>query len=199
VEFAVALSARRSCRAYRPDPIPDGVLRQVLGASRRGPTAGNTWALDLVVIDQPDRYWDVTLPAGGRRDRFGWPGLLVAPVLVMPVVDPAAYPARYAEPDKSGTGLGAGIDAWSVPYWWVDAGAAVMAVLLAATDAGLGSLLFGQFGHTEALAAEFDIPGDRRAVGTIALGYPAEPDGQTGRSALRQRPPLDELVHLNGW
>jgi nitroreductase len=199
VEFADTLSTRGSCRHFRPDPIPAAVLATVLAATRRGPTAGNTWALDLIVIDEPARYWDVTLPAGPRRDGFAWPGLLRAPVLVIPVVDPAAYVTRYAEPEKAPSGLGAGIEAWSVPYWWVDAGAAVMALLLAATDAGLGSLLFGQFRHTEVLATTFGIPEGRHAVGTVALGHRAPGVVAAGRSAARRRPPLDDIVHLNGW
>jgi nitroreductase len=198
VEFAESLAGRRSCRDYRPDPIPDDILRAVLGAARRGPTAGNSWALELIVIDDPAEYWRLALPAGPVRDGFRWQGLLAAPVLVIPVVDPSAYPDRYAEMDKIATRLGDG-DRWAVPYWWVDAGAAVMAMLLAATDAGLGSLLFGQFAHEAVLSARFGIPDGRRPVGTIALGWPAPGPASPGRSAARRRPALDEILHLNGW
>jgi nitroreductase len=199
VEFAESVTSRRSCRDYLPAPIPDATLRAVLGAARRGPTAGNAWALDLLVIDRPDRYWDITLPPGPRRDGFRWPGLLAAPILVIPVVAPGEYTSRYAEADKASTGLGVGVEAWPVPYWWVDAGTAVMAMLLAATDAGLGSLLFGQFRHTAAVAAAFGIPQERHAVGTIAFGWPNPTSTSVGPSASRRRPPLDEIVHLNGW
>ena len=199
MELVDIFASRRSCREYLSEPIPGDALRAVLDAARKGPTAGNTWGLDLIVIDRPDRYWDVTLPAGSRRDGFRWPGLLAAPLLIIPVVDPSAYTTRYAEPDKESTGLGAGPDAWSVPYWWVDAGAAVMAMLLAAADAGLGSLLFGQFGHTESIASAFAIPEGRLAVGTIALGRPNLAGQVPGRSAARRRPSLDDIVHLNSW
>ncbi len=199
MELQAALVARRACRNYQPDPIAPAVLTPVLDAARCGPTAGNTWGLDLLVIDEPGRYWDVTLPAGSRRDAFRWPGLLAAPILVIPVIDPAAYPRRYAEADKAATGLGDGIDAWAVPYWWVDAGAAVMAMLLAAADAGLGSLLFGQFGREDAVRERFGIPDERRSVGTVALGWPALEGSRRGRSASRVRPPLDQISHLNSW
>jgi nitroreductase len=200
VELSAALAARRSCRDYLPDPVPGDVVERVLGAARRGPTAGNSWGLDLLVVDDPVRYWDVTLPAD-RRASFPWPGLLDAPLLVIPVVDPGAYVRRYAEADKAASGLGAGEDAWAVPYWWVDAGAAVMALLLAAADEGLGSLLFGQFGHEPAVAAAFGIPPDRRAVGTIALGRPAPGASSASRSSSsrRGRPALDRIVHRGRW
>lgn len=170
----------------------------MLAAAARAPSAGNTWALDLVVIGDPSRYWDVTLPAGERRTSFRWPGLLRAPVLVVPVIDPAAYVRRYGEPDKARSGLGAGETAWPVPYWWVDGGAAVMAMLLAATAEGLGSLLFGQFQHEDAVAALLGLPEGRRAIGTVALGWPAGP-GSRSRSAGRGRPAPDEYLHLDRW
>jgi nitroreductase len=176
----------------------------VLDAARRGPTAGNTWALELLVLDGPEStaaYWDATLPAE-RRAAFPWPGLLQAPVLVIPVIDPAAYVQRYAEDDKARTGLGESPDAWAVPYWWVDAGAAVMSMLLAAEANGLGTLLFGQFDHEPAVAERFGIPEGRRAVGTVAVGHPAPRARATSASGSvrsRRRPTLDEIVHRGAW
>jgi len=181
--------------------VDPAALDRVLAACRRAPSAGNTWALDLVVLDRRpdvDRYWDTTLPSGPRRDAFTWPGLLRAPVIVLPVIDPAAYVRRYAEPDKERSGLGAAEDAWPVPYWWVDAGAAVMAMLLAATAEGLGSLLFGVFGHEGDVAAELGIPGDRRIVGAVALGWP-DGDGRPSASARRGRPEPRDFIRRNGW
>ncbi len=90
--------------------------------------------------EETARYWDVTLPEAARA-AFPWPGLLLAPVLLVPVGSPQAYVRRYAEPDKARTGLGAGVDAWSVPYWYVDTAFSAMVTLLAAVDEGLGALL----------------------------------------------------------
>lgn len=196
-----ALGVRRSCRAYREEPVPPDVLDRILDAARRAPSAGNTWALDLVVLEGPDEtagYWDTTLPAE-RRGAFPWPGLLRAPVLVVVVTDPAAYVDRYAEADKARTGLGEGEAAWPVPYWWVDAGAAVMAVLLAATAEGLGSLLFGIFDHEAALAGHLGVPDGHRLVGTVALGWPDPSDARPSASATRRRPALDRVVRRGRW
>lgn len=189
------------CRDFLDRPIPDDLLDGVLRAAFRGPSAGNTAGLDLVVLSGSDvrRYWDLTLPEGDRRDAFRWPGLLRAPVLVVPVVDPGAYVARYSEPDKGHSGLGAGEAAWAVPYWWVDGGAAVMALLLAAEAAGLGALLFGQFGHEAAIARELAIPEGRRALGTVALGWPAERGRSPSASARRGRPEPRDRMHTGRW
>ena len=177
MDFADVVRSRRMVRAFEPAP---GAGRRARPGARPGPrvpAAGNTQGLDLVVLEGPEqtaRYWDASLPAE-RRAAFPWPGLLDAPVLIIPVGDPAAYVERYAEPDKARTGLGEGADAWPVPYWYVDTAFAAMVALLAAVDEGLGALFFGQFEHEAALEAALGIPADRRPVGTIALGYPDEP------------------------
>ena len=97
-------------------------------------------------------------PPRRPRSSFPWPQLLDAPVLVIPWVEPGAYVRRYSEADKVRTGLGEGPDAWSVPYWWVDGGAAAMTILFAAADAGLGALLFGLFEHEDDVRSEFGVP-----------------------------------------
>jgi nitroreductase len=186
-------------RAYDRRPVDPLALDRVLDAARRAPSAGNSQGLDLVVLAGPDetgRYWDVALPAGPRRDGFRWQGLLTAPVLVLPVVAAGAYAARYAEPDKAATGLGS-VEAWPVPYWFVDGGMAVQAMLLAAQEEGLGAAFFGLFDRERAVLDALGVPPDRRGLGVVALGHPA-PD-EPGRSAGRPRRPLDEVVHRGGW
>jgi nitroreductase len=201
VELTEALRRRRMVRAFRPDPVDPEALAQVLDAGRRAPSAGHSQGWAFVVLEgaaETARYWDVTLPAG-RRAGFPWPGLLAAPVLVVPCARPAVYVARYAEDDKARTGLGAGADAWSVPYWFVDTGMASMAMLLAAVDVGLGACFFGLFDHEAALKTALGIPDDVRPVGTIALGHPAPDADRPSRSAARGRRRLDDVVHRGGW
>ena len=199
MDLGEALRRRRMCRDFLDDPIDDTVLDTVLRAATRAPAAGNTWGLDLVVLAGADRdsYWDVAL--GADRAGFRWPGLLDAPVLVIPVVDPSAYAVRYAQPDKAASRLGGSPDDWPVPYWWIDGGAAMMAMLLAAVEAGLGALFFGQFGHEADLGRRFGVPEGRRALGTVALGHPRPGGRNTSASARRGRPDLRDVVHRGRW
>lgn len=197
--FASVLASRRMCRDYLEDPVDPGVLDGVLAAAFAGPSAGNTAAVHLVVLqgDAVSRYWSISL--GERSGSFRWPGLLRAPVLVLAYVEPGAYPRRYAREDKAASGLGASTADWPVPYWWVDGGAAVMAVLLAAEAAGLGALLFGQFDHEPELRAGFGVPDALRALGTVALGHPA-PDGRRpSRSAAAGRVDPATRIHRDRW
>lgn len=188
------------CRDFDSRPVDATTLESVLAASLRGPAAGNTAALQLLVLqgDDVERYWSVTL-TDERREVFPWPGLLAAPVLVVPYVEPARYVERYAESDKAHTGLGTTESDWSVPYWWVDGGAAVMSLLLAAEAAGLGALFFGQFSHEGALRAEFGVPDAQRALGTVALGHSSADGSRRSVSARRGRPTLDAVRHDGSW
>ena len=180
------------CRNYLPDSLPDGLLAELLDQARRSPSAGNTQAVEFCVIENPERYWRLTLTPE-RRAEFPWPGLLVAPALVLVLTDPQRYVRRYAEPDKTHTGLGEGLDAWPVPYWWVDAGMAVQSLLLGASAAGLGSCFFGAFEHEEAVIEDLGVPEGRRIVGVVALGHPAP--NRPSSSSKRPRRPQDEVIY----
>lgn len=183
-------------RSFDGAAVDGEALERVLGAAGRAPSAGNSQGLDLVVLvgGETERYWSVSFPDREARARFRWQGLLRAPVLVVAVTDPGAYVARYGEADKSATGLGAGEEAWAVPYWWVDAGMAVENLLLAAVAEGLGACFFGLFGRERAVLDVLGVPTGRRAVGAIAVGHPA-PD-EPGRSVQRARRPN---LHWTGW
>ncbi len=199
MEFEQAVQGRRMVRSFTPEPVAPAVVDEICDLARRAPTAGNTAAVEFLVLegDSTMAYWDVTLPSG-QREGFTWPGLLAAPVLVVAWVDPGAYVSRYREPDKAHTGLGAGEEAWLVPYWFVDGGAAVMTMLLAARDRGLGAAFFGMFDHEGAVRRQFGVPPDRRGVGTVAMGHRAE-DDRPSRSTGRDRPDLSDVVHRAHW
>lgn len=187
-------------RSFRTDPVDHALLVDLVDLASRAPSAGKTqgWHLLALTGDAVGRYWDITLPAE-RRSGFRWQHLLDAPVIALPVADPQAYVDRYAEHDKARTGLGAGVDAWSTPYWTIDASMAVMTLLLAAEDAGLGALFFGVFDHEPAVRAEFGVPDDLEVLGAIALGWPRDGGDGPGRSARRPRRSAEEIIHLDRW
>jgi nitroreductase len=153
-----------------------------------------------VVLEGPRTadFWEVTLPAE-RRTGFAWPGLLDAPVIALALADPQAYVDRYSEPDKAATGWGAGIEHWSAPYWTIDASMAIMTLLLAAEDHGLGTLFFAVSRNEDVLRANLGIPAGLQLLGAIALGWPEGVEDRAGRSASRRRRTPDEIVHRNGW
>jgi nitroreductase len=191
------------CRDYTTDALPVGAVDALLDLARRAPSAGFSQGFSFLVLEgaeQTARFWDRTLPVE-RRPGFPWPGLLNAPVLVLPLCHAQAYVDRYAEPDKARTGLGGSADAWPVPYWYVDTAMATQNLLLAAVDAGFGALFFGIFQHEQELMADLGVPAGHRPIGAVAIGHPApgalaQAEGSAGR---RPRRPLDEIVHRGRW
>lgn len=193
------IRARRMIRSFTDVPIDNGQLDEVLNLARRAPAAGNTAAIDFIVLDTPgavDRYWATTLTTE-KRASFRWQGLLRAPALVVVATRPSAYVERYAEPDKARARLGADAENWAQPFWWIDAGMVAQNLLLLATAREWGASLFGVFDHEPDLKATFAVPDDRRLVCTIALGHPST--DEPGRSANRKRPPIDTIIQRGGW
>ena len=192
-DFQDVVRRRRMVRNFTADPVPDEVVERLLGNARRGPSAGFTQGVELLVLNGPretDRYWDVSLPPADRQV-FPWPGLLRAPLLVVPWTSPQAYRDRYALPDKASAP-----PEWDVPYWHVDAAFAALLALLTAVDAGLGALFFRVF-RPGAVRAAFGVPAEFEPVGAVAVGYPA-PD-RPSQSLGRGRRPVAEVVHRGRW
>jgi len=191
---------RRMTRAFRTDPVPDELLDSLVDLASRAPSAGKTQGWHLVVLsgDETARFWDVTLPPDERAE-FAFPHLLDAPVLALPLADPQAYLTRYSEPDKAGSGLGSSTSSWPAPYWTIDTAMAVMTLLLAAEDAGLGALFFGVFDREAALRAAVGIPDGFDLLGAVALGYPTDGETRAGGSATRRRRRPAEIIHRGGW
>src|SRR4029453_1902260 len=87
MELADAVRRRRMVRAFDTRPVPPELVDRLLDQARRSPSAGNTqpWAFVVLEGAQTAAVWDITLPSD-RRAAFRWPGLLSAPVLVVPLV-----------------------------------------------------------------------------------------------------------------
>jgi nitroreductase len=189
-------------RAFTSDPVDRAVHDELVDLAARAPSAGKTQGWHLVVLEgaETGRFWDITLPAV-RRDSFRWKRLLSAPIIALPLADAKAYTDRYSQPDKAQTGLGAGPDAWPVPYWTIDASMSVMTMLLAAEANGLGALFFGVFRGERELRQALGIPPGLELLGAIALGYPADvdPTPSVGVSSTRRRRGAAEIIHAGGW
>jgi nitroreductase len=200
MEFQQVVRRRRMVRSFQDRRLGPGVLDRILENARRGPSAGFSQGFAFVVLEgreETDRFWRHASEEGWRHEP-DFPGLLLAPVIIVPLAHKRAYLDRYAEPDKAGAGL-EDEEAWPVPFWTVDTAFAAMLILLSAVDAGVGALFFGLL-HAEqaAMLEAFGIPADYQPIGAIALGYPAADDRPTG-SVHRGHRPAAEIIHRGGW
>jgi len=209
VELSDAFRRRRMVRSFSGRPVDPALVDAIVARSTTAPTAGNTGGWDAVVLDGPDQtavFWRCTTTEDWRARSRRWPGLSRAPVIVALFADPEAYRQRYAERDKtrSGTALAGGprldesVDAWPVPYWFVDTGAAVMSLLLGAVDAGLGACFLGNFRGETTLRDALGVPGGHRYAGAVLLGEPGGSDPPS-TSLCRARRPRDAMIHRGRW
>ncbi|CAN5646302.1 nitroreductase family protein [soil metagenome] len=196
MEFSQVVRSRRMVRQFAPEPLPEEVLQRVLESALHAPSAGFAQGTELVLLDRPDQiaeFWRITDPK--RRKRRASEG--DPPVLVVPLADKSAYFRRYSEPDKQGLGMDVE-EGWPVPYWELDTAMAVMLMLLAAVDEGLGAWYFGIFHGESQLLQWLGAPAGR-PIGAVALGYPSPVEKARGSALSRERRSLDDVVHRPAW
>jgi nitroreductase len=168
-----AINARRSIRKYLDRPVEFEKLMIILDAASKAPSAGNLqdWRFLLVT----DRTL-IKQVAGYSIEQY-W--IQTAPVLVIICAVPEKHEMYYGLRGKR-------------LYNIQDCAAAIENILLAATDAGLGSCWIGAF-EEEKVRTLFNIPIDVRPQAIISLGYPDETPKE------RQLLPMEQLVYFNRY
>jgi len=196
MEFSEVLARRRMVRNYTDEPVEPDRLRRIASAALRAPSAGNSQAIGVVVVT--DRDTRAAIAAIADEPDYvsaGFdPWISKAPAHIVISVSQKVYLDRYSEPDKlneDGTQI-----EWPVPYWWVDAGASMMAVLLAAIDEDLAAGFLGVHSIPD-LAALLEIPEDFHPIGVVTIGRPA-PDRRSG-SLSRPKKTADDVIFMDRW
>lgn len=196
MEFDDVIRKRRMVRNYSPDPVPQPVLDRIVDGGLRAPSAGYSQGLGFVIVTEARTRHAIAVLA--EEDDYvanGFdPWISKAPAHIVITVSESIYRARYLEPDKLGTD-GEPIE-WPVPYWWVDAGASLMAVLLAAVNEGLAAGFLGVHSLPD-LGALLGIPEHHSPIGVVTVGYPL-PDRRSS-SLDRGRRPRPAVVHHEHW
>lgn len=195
MDFADVIRRRRMVRNYLPDPVDPDSIDRIVAAGIRAPSAGFAQGQSFVVVTAADRRRRIAELAGEAAyvARGFDPWLSRAPVHVVVCVSEAAYHDRYRETDKL---VEAGQEmTWPIPYWWVDAGASLMAVLLAAVNEGLAAGFLGAHAFDETLSEFLGIPPAVTPVGVVTVGHPA-PDRPSSSVTRGRRP---GVVHREVW
>jgi nitroreductase len=166
-----AIRARRNVRSYQQKAIPGADLDRILEAGRLAPSASNRQKWDFVVVTDHDQLLALSEVWQGARHL---PGSAATVVLVL------------AEPES---------DRYRVIDQY-DLGQATMAMMLAATDLGIGSG-HSAVGDQEACRRILGVPDDHLCAYMLAFGYPADrplaPIGRLDRRAF------DDVVHRGHW
>ena len=199
MEFTEVLRRRRMTRRFDPDrPVPTATVDLLVAAGLRAPSAGFTQGVEVLVLAEAREraeFWAAS--SDPAADNAWLRGMRTAPLLVLVWTSQETYLDRYAEPDKGWTDRDPG--RWSAPYWFVDAGMAAMAVLLAAVDTDLGACFFGiPPERIDAVRTGFGVPDEQLSVGVIALGYPVD-GGSAGSPRRRARREPGTVIHHGRW
>jgi nitroreductase len=145
-DFRELVARRRSVRQYRPDPVPEELLQQVLEAARWAPSAVNSQPWELILVRSEEgrqALYDLAGAVGLK-----WPHLRTAPLTVVVCARPLTPWARD------------------------DCIFAAQNMLLQAAELGLGTCWIGGFNETR-LKGLLGVPGDYVLPGMLTLGYPA--------------------------
>jgi len=162
------LKGRRSIRRYRPDPVPEEMVEQLLEAGRWAPSASNRqpWAF-IVVRDETIRR-QVAQHAAFYLIR--WAHAAEAPLLIVLCGDRRNRFYRQ--------------------FLHEDVGLAGAQIMLQANALGLGSCWIGALDR-KAVADILKLPDHLEIVGLLTVGFAAEDPPPTPRKLLA------EIVHYD--
>jgi nitroreductase len=189
-----ALYTTRALRRFKPDPVPDELLFQVIDAAIRAPAGGNRQIWHFLVVKDAEKrrqigewYWQTWSQYGKEY-----------------VDDPSAIdrlPRQMRLVVRSTDELARTFG--EVPIHLFVCGPkgaggtiypAIQNVLLACRGVGLGSVLTAfHRGHEEKLAALLGIPEDQTAHGLLPIGFPRDRLGPVSRR------PVTKVASLDGW
>jgi len=159
MELMEAIKGRRSIRKYKPDPVPEEVLRTIMEAVRWSPSWANTQCWEVVVVK--DQQVKSELAGTLVRTNPALSSMTGAPVVLV----------LCGKKGISGFKKG---EAATVKGDWLmfDTGIAMQTLCLTAHSLGLGTVVVGLFDHKKAEEV-LGVPQDREVVALTPLGYPA--------------------------
>jgi nitroreductase len=174
-----AIKGRRSIRKYKPDPISDEMLEEVLGAVRWSPSWANTQCWEVIVIREPEIKAKVaeTLPPGNPA----LSSLRDAPVLLVfcAIRNLSGFKRGEAMTDKG-------------DWFMFDIGVAMENLCLAAHSLGLGTVIVGLFDANK-VESLLGVPENISVLAMTPLGYPQKEVSAPGRKGL------EDIVHFETY
>jgi len=169
MHFLEIAKKRYSVRAYKPDPVEDDKLQNVLEAARLAPTACNIQPFHFIVIHTKGKEAELR-----RIYSASW--FVQAPIVIAACGIPSESWGR-----RDGKN-----------YCDVDVAIAMDHLILAATELGLGTCWIGAF-NPDAAHEILGLPGDVEPIAFTPLGYPADQSGHKSRKSL------NEMVRYEHW
>jgi nitroreductase len=158
----------RQTRDYRPEPIPDEVLRDILDVARWTGSVSNKQPWTFIVVTDPEVRRRMAEVATNT------PHIGLAPVVVVIALEP-----RGSESDS------------------FDEGRVSERIMVAASAHGVASGIARARGDAQRTIAEMlGVPDDRLVRSMVSLGYPTEAGAAPKTARGEARKPFDEIVRF---
>ena len=206
MDLSDVIANRRMTRDFSPRKIPRELIISACKLALTSPTAGNCRGVEMLILSDKRSlavFWESSTSTQWR-EKSGESGVKRSPVIVIPLYNTEKYIKRYRLDDKANSALyKKTADQWEVPFWITDASFAVMTLLLAAQNYGLGALFFQLHQPQRKVLDSLCVPNDYATLGAVALGY-----ANTHGSAKIPPDVLDERllpsaydarIHVDSW
>ena len=166
-----AIRARRNVRQYQPKPVSDEDLNRIAEAGWRAPSAKNRQPWDFVIVTDQTQLQELSTVWRGA-------GHIASAAAAIVLVVPLPPDDRRLVTDT------------------YDIGQATMAMMIAATDLGIGTA-HSSVGDQEKARAILGVPDDHLVAFMLGIGYPADRPLTPIRKPNRR--PFSEVVHHGRW
>jgi nitroreductase len=160
-------------RKYKPDSIPDKLIKKLLFNARQAPSAGFMQPAEWILVRSQSQRTRLAHAALNQM----W--IAEAPLVIVAVANTSRPAVRYGE---------RGVTLYSV----IDTAFGVENLLLTARAEGLGVSFVGAF-HDDQVSEILELPDYVRPIGIIAIGWPDEAANKY------ERLPLEQIIHKEKW
>ncbi len=214
-----AIKQRISIRAFKPDPIPEAVVREIMDVARYAPSGGNLQPWKVIAVAGVERDAVVALAKanlpGDEGERLVYPANLWEPyrtrrykvgedMYALLGIGRDNKPARFMHLAQNFEFFGAPVGLFFVidkamgHGQWAHLGMFMQSVALAALERGVQSCMQEAWARMRApLAAHFGLGDHEMIYCGMALGYA---DTSKAVNSLRSdRAPVDEIAEFRGF
>lgn len=199
MDVFAAIAARHSVREYRPEPVPEELLRRMVAASHLAPSSHNLQPWEFIIVTDP-AVKRALKAACHDQDQVEQAGAAIVCLGSLRQQDALADRIEGTlTPD-------APAESWSVvtkmrhdqafrrSHVITNTYIGISYLTLAAVELGLGTCWMGSI-DAEMIRALFNIPEDFIVVSVLSVGWPAgEPD-----LLPHKRRQVEQVMHWNGF
>lgn len=184
------LSNRKIVRNYKKVNYDKKTLNKISSYTIKIPTAGFSRGIEIIQVFKDDTIKDISNLFNEKKfiEQGKDPWISNSIALFFIVLNENAYHKRYSRNDKS---KAVNSNDWDVPYWFIDAGAAMMNCMLLLEEKKLSSGFMGLHNtNRRSVHNLLDIPEDYLVIGMITAGIENKVDVTTSSKTQRKK-----LIH----